>query len=205
MVAAVLVATLHLGSRYALDTPDWQAPDEPAHFNYVAQIAARPGTLPRLEPGEYSQERLADLTARGFPPGESIDDQDIAIECYGPPDAGLLHADGTQGEVSETLVSDLLKSNCPVTGQPDWASVQVRYRGPRIDRAGLLRYLVSFRNHAGFHEQRVERIFTDLRARCAPRRLVVQARYTRRGGLDINPFRCSDAGEPADNPRLVRQ
>jgi 7-cyano-7-deazaguanine reductase len=93
--------------------------------------------------------------------------------------------------VDELLVSHLLKSNCPVTGQPDWASVQISYRGPRIDREGLLRYLISFRRHDDFHEQCVERIFVDLMRRCAPERLTVHARYTRRGGLDINPWRST--------------
>ena len=134
--------------------------------------------------------------------GESIDDLGVDIGSYGPPDPTLLLCDLER--VEETLVSDLLKSNCPVTGQPDWASVQVRYAGPRIDRTGLLRYLVSFRDHAGFHEQCVERIFVDLLQRCAPTRLEVYARYTRRGGLDINPWRGTAATNPP-NPRLPRQ
>jgi 7-cyano-7-deazaguanine reductase len=143
-----------------------------------------------------------DACAIGRLEGESIDQLAIDIDAYGPPDAGLLHCAG--GAVEEALVSDLLKSNCPVTGQPDWASLQVRYAGPRIDRAGLLRYLVSFRDHAGFHEQCVERIFVDLLQRCAPTRLEVYARYTRRGGLDINPWRGT-AGARSPNPRLARQ
>jgi 7-cyano-7-deazaguanine reductase len=134
--------------------------------------------------------------------GESIDDLAIDIDGYGPPDPALLH--GHAEPVEETLVSDLLKSNCPVTGQPDWASVQIRYAGPRIDRAGLLRYLVSYRDHAGFHEQCVERIFVDVLRQCRPTRLEVHARYTRRGGLDINPWRGTVASRPA-NPRLARQ
>ena len=93
--------------------------------------------------------------------------------------------------VSETLTSAVLKSNCPVTGQPDWARVTIAYRGPRLNRAALLRYLVSFRDHAEFHEQCVERIFTDLVARAQPQSLSVEARYTRRGGLDINPWRAT--------------
>lgn len=135
---------------------------------------------------------------------ESIDGLDIAIDRYGPPDALLLQADA--GDiVEETLHSALLKSNCPVTGQPDWADVSIAYRGPRIDRAGLLRYIVSFRDHAGFHEQCVEQIFVDLLARCAPQQLSVEARYTRRGGLDINPWRAS-AGLAAPAPvRTARQ
>ena len=89
------------------------------------------------------------------------------------------------------LTSNLLKSNCLVTGQPDWGSVQIRYSGPQIDQGGLLRYLVSFRNHNEFHEHCVERIFMDIWRRCKPIKLAVYARYTRRGGLDINPFRTS--------------
>ena len=124
-----------------------------------------------------------------------LDAQDIAIDRYGPPDASLLSVDANT-DSDETLASALLKSNCPVTGQPDWASLRIAYRGPRIDRAGLLRYLVSFRDHAGFHEQCVERIFVDVLAHCRPRALSVDARYTRRGGLDINPWRATP-GFPA--------
>ena len=135
--------------------------------------------------------------ANGLPPMASgkddaflLDSLDVDVAAYGPPDASLLLADA--GDIAaETLRSDLLKSNCPVTGQPDWASVRIAYAGPRIDRAGLLRYLVSFRDHAEFHEQCVERIFADVMARCAPRTLSVEARYTRRGGLDINPWRAT--------------
>ncbi|WP_372017280.1 NADPH-dependent 7-cyano-7-deazaguanine reductase QueF [Pseudoxanthomonas sp. 10H] len=139
--------------------------------------------------------------AFGLPPmapadaGESLDGIDADFDAYGPPDAGHLSAD-EGARVDEYLRSDLLKSNCPVTGQPDWASVHLRYRGPRIDRTGLLRYLVSFREHAEFHEQCVERIFLDVLARCRPAQLSVEARYTRRGGLDINPWRAT-AGLPA--------
>lgn len=137
--------------------------------------------------------------------GESLDTQALDIDCYGPPRADYLAADATRAPVRETLVSDLLRSNCPVTGQPDWGSVQIAYAGAPIDRAGLLRYLVSFREHSEFHEQCVERIFMDIMARCAPERLSVYARYTRRGGLDINPFRSSDAIAAPDNPRGARQ
>jgi 7-cyano-7-deazaguanine reductase len=119
-----------------------------------------------------------------------LDALDVDIAAYGPPDASLLVADAAD-IAAETLRSDLLKSNCPVTGQPDWASVRIAYAGPRIDRAGLLRYLVSFRDHAEFHEQGDERIFVDGMARCMPRTLSVEARYTRRGGLDINPWRAT--------------
>jgi 7-cyano-7-deazaguanine reductase len=132
-----------------------------------------------------------------------LDTLDIAIDDYGPPNPDFLRSDDSD-DADETLRSDLLKSNCPVTGQPDWASVRIGYRGPRIDRAGLLRYLVSFRDHAEFHEQCVERIFVDLLARCRPQALSVEARYTRRGGLDINPWRATPghvAPAPARDPR----
>lgn len=134
----------------------------------------------------------------------SLDALELDIDDYGPPEAGHLSAEaGT--EAAETLRSDLLKSNCPVTGQPDWASVEIRYAGPRIDRAGLLRYLVSFRDHAEFHEQCVERIFADVLARCRPRQLSVEARYTRRGGLDINPWRATPGTAPVAALREFRQ
>jgi 7-cyano-7-deazaguanine reductase len=132
----------------------------------------------------------------GLPPvaahdaGVLIDGLDIDIDAYGPPDPAQLRV-AADDLVEETLRSELLKSNCPVTGQPDWASVRIAYRGPRIDRAGLLRYLVSFREHGDFHEQCVERMFVDLLAHCRPASLAVQARYTRRGGLDINPWRAT--------------
>lgn len=137
------------------------------------------------------------------PAGESIDTLDVDCDHYGPPQPGFLSADPA-AITDETLVSALLKSNCPVTGQPDWASVAIAYRGPRIDREGLLRYLVSYRDHADFHEHCVERVFVDLLARCRPERLSVNARYTRRGGLDINPFRSTGTEAPR-NERTPRQ
>jgi len=137
------------------------------------------------------------------PEGVLLDDQDLDFDSYGPPRADFLTTH--EGDAREVLVSHLLRSNCPVTGQPDWGSVQISYTGAPIDRAGLLRYLVSFRRHTEFHEQCVERIFMDLRERCAPRELAVYARYTRRGGLDINPFRSTDAAAEPGNPRGARQ
>jgi 7-cyano-7-deazaguanine reductase len=137
--------------------------------------------------------------------GECIDDLDIEISHYGPPAPDLLGLAPNANNVDESLVSHLLKSNCPVTAQPDWASVQIRYAGAQIDCHGLLRYLISYRNHDDFHEQCVERIFRDLLARCAPQRLTVQARYTRRGGLDINPWRSTEGNQIPDNLRLARQ
>jgi 7-cyano-7-deazaguanine reductase len=151
-----------------------------------------------LRSDHFAQARLAELD------GEVIDGLAIDIDDYGPPSPRHLRLATDAREVEESLVSHLLKSNCPVTGQPDWASVQIRYVGPRIDRAGLLRYLISFRDHAEFHEQCVERIYMDVRGCCAPARLSVYARYTRRGGLDINPWRCDRADEPP-NPRGARQ
>jgi 7-cyano-7-deazaguanine reductase len=106
---------------------------------------------------------------------------------------------------SEQLYTRLFRSVCPVTGQPDYACVQVSYRGPRIDRAGLLRYLVSFRRHPGFHEHCVERIFADVSRRCRPETLSVYARFTRRGGIDINPYRSSEGGGPPAHVRTARQ
>lgn len=139
------------------------------------------------------------------PLGESIDALELDIDCYGPPQPAFLSADADV-VVEETLVSALLKSNCPVTGQPDWATVSVRYCGPRIDRAGLLRYLVSYREHAEFHEQCVERIFSEVSRHCQPLWLEVEARYTRRGGLDINPWRASPGiAAPATVYRELRQ
>jgi len=106
--------------------------------------------------------------------------------------------------VDEVLYSHLLKSNCPVTGQPDWGTLVVDYAGPALDPASLLAYVVSFRQHQDFHEQCVERIYLDLQRLLQPSRLTVYARYVRRGGLDINPYRSSGEIAP-DNRRLVRQ
>ncbi|MDP5290775.1 NADPH-dependent 7-cyano-7-deazaguanine reductase QueF [Oceanimonas sp. CHS3-5] len=136
-------------------------------------------------------------------PGHCIDQLDIDIDRYQPDPALLAHATEAE-EVSETLHSHLLKSNCLVTGQPDWGSIMIRYQGPRIRQDALLRYLVGFRQHNEFHEQCVERIFMDLMQHCQPRELTVYARYTRRGGLDINPYRSNVAGKAA-NVRLQRQ
>jgi 7-cyano-7-deazaguanine reductase len=136
--------------------------------------------------------------------GLSLDRLDIECTRYTPaPD--LLRAHHDEQPVTEVLTSNLLKSNCLVTGQPDWGSVQIAYSGPQIDQEGLLQYLVSFRNHNEFHEQCVERIFMDIRARCQPTKLAVYARYTRRGGLDINPFRTSYPQPLPKNVRTARQ
>ena len=136
-------------------------------------------------------------------PGECIDSLDIEVDGY-EFDETLLQGAAGREIVEETLHSHLLKSNCLVTSQPDWGSVVIHYRGPRLDREKLLRYLISFRQHNEFHEQCIERIFTDLKHFCAPEKLTVHARYTRRGGLDINPFRSDWEPVPA-NLRLIRQ
>ncbi len=148
---------------------------------------------------------LAEVTTDGVQaaPGICIDELDVAISNYAQPQPELLRCDATR-VVEESLHSHLLKSNCPVTGQPDWGTLVVQYRGLALDHASLLAYLVSFRQHADFHEQCVERIFLDLQRLLKPEHLMVYARYVRRGGLDINPYRSSGSISP-DNQRLVRQ
>jgi 7-cyano-7-deazaguanine reductase len=136
--------------------------------------------------------------------GLNLDRMDIECTKYQPAPE-LLSAAHDEAPVSETLVSHLLKSNCLVTGQPDWGSVQITYSGAQIDQAGLLQYIVSFRNHNEFHEQCVERLFMDIWTRCKPLKLSVYARYTRRGGLDINPWRTSHPQTPPRNVRTARQ
>ena len=136
--------------------------------------------------------------------GQLLDRLDVECTQYTPAPE-LLRASHDEAPVTETLVSNLLKSNCLVTGQPDWGSVQIQYSGAQIEQEGLLQYLVSFRNHNEFHEQCVERIFMDIWTRCKPIKLAVYARYTRRGGLDINPFRTSHPGALPANVRTARQ
>ncbi len=139
--------------------------------------------------------------------GQLLDEQLVRIDHYGPPRPAFLTL-ASEDIFEETLVSRVFRSNCPVTGQPDWGTMQIRYRGRQIEHAGLLRYLVSFRNHSGFHEHCVEQIYMDLHQRCAPESLSVYARYTRRGGIDINPFRSStqlSAGSQPSNRRGARQ
>jgi 7-cyano-7-deazaguanine reductase len=136
--------------------------------------------------------------------GLSLDRLDLECTHYTPAPQ-LLSAAFDEQPVSEVLTSHLLKSNCLVTGQPDWGSVQIAYSGPQIDQAGLLQYIVSFRNHNEFHEQCVERIYMDIWARCKPAKLTVYARYTRRGGLDINPWRTSHPQALPADIRTARQ
>ena len=133
--------------------------------------------------------------------GICIDSTDATCDVFDV-DASLLETD--EESVSETLHSNVLRSLCPVTDQPDMGSVLISYSGPRIDRKSLLRYIVSYREHNDFHEACVERMFVDILERCGPEQLTVYARYQRRGGIDINPFRSNFQTDPA-NTRLWRQ
>lgn len=147
-------------------------------------------------PSAFNAQAIRELA------GESLDDLRVACSVYDVAPE-LLAANGDV--VDETLTTQLFRSVCPVTAQPDIASLQIAYRGPRIDREALLRYLVSYRCHAGFHEHCVERIFMDVARRCRPEKLTVLARFTRRGGLDINPFRTNAGAAHPDNVRTARQ
>ena len=147
-----------------------------------------------IGPEQFDTESIGPLK------GLSLDRLDVECTHY-QPTASLLSADEAQSVVTQTLTSDLLKSNCLVTGQPDWGSVQITYTGHPLNEEGLLQYLVSFRDHNEFHEHCVERIFMDIWTHCKPIKLSVYARYTRRGGVEINPFRTSFA-QPM--PKLMR-
>lgn len=147
-------------------------------------------------PGTW--ERYARREADGAP----LDDElPVSFPLF--PDASLLRAGGANAD--ETLVSRTFRSVCPVTGQPDYACVTIDYRGPRIERPTLVAYLYGYRRHPGFHEHCVERIFVDLQRACAPDRLAIEARFTRRGGVDINPFRTSDAAFQSPDAPALRQ
>lgn len=135
--------------------------------------------------------------------GELIDNLDVAISEY-QYDASVLCVTNTDSSVTETLCSNLMKSNCLITNQPDWATVVIEYTGSPLCKSSLLRYLVSFRTHNEFHEQCVERVYMDIMQTCKPEKLTVYARYTRRGGLDINPWR-SNCEQAVENRRLIRQ
>ena len=151
-----------------------------------------------LSPEQYAKEKIAEMD------GLSLDRLDLDCSHYQPAPE-LLCAASNEAPVTETLYSNLLKSNCLVTGQPDWGSVSISYSGPQIDQAGLLQYIVSFRNHNEFHEHCVERMFMDIWTRCQPTKLTVYARYTRRGGVDINPWRSSHPQAMPAHVRNARQ
>lgn len=158
----------------------------------LADLSAATGSTVDVvlyDPGEYNG-----LKPVSEPSGICLDQRPVRIDRYDP-DSGLLQAD-SQKIVTETLYSHLLRTNCPVTDQPDWASLYISYQGPAIDRDELLKYIVSFRQHQDFHEQCVEKIYMDILERCQPSELSVYARYMRRGGLDINPFRSSHISMP---------
>lgn len=140
-------------------------------------------------------------------PGQCIDSIALECVCYQPDKQLLTLAEACKPKKGVQLYSHLLKSNCPVTGQPDWATIWLEYSGNEICESSLLQYFVSFRQYQGFHESCIERIYSDIWEQCQPQALRVYARYTRRGGLDINPYRCSDEGDECSLPfeRVVRQ
>ena len=147
---------------------------------------------------------LQQTHSRGFAqiPGENIDGQDIKVDEY-QINAELLEADPDR-IIKESLHSHLLKSNCPMTGLPDWGSLAIEYVGPAISKPSLLKYIISYRQHGDFHENCIERIFVDIMAKCQPEKLSISGFYLRRGGIDINPFR-SNHEDASVNLRLARQ
>jgi len=163
----------------------------------LSAAAGAPVGVTLFAPADFADQTLGEFE------GTLLDTLDIEVSAYAP-DAGLLQADATQSR-HETLRTNLLKSNCPVTGQPDWGSLQIEYTGAAIDHASLLRYIISYRGHNGFHEQCAEQIFCDIMQTCAPDTLTVYARYTRRGGLDINPWRSTQADFAPVEARNARQ
>lgn len=164
----------------------------------LTRTTGKPVDVILSPPGQFDRFRVNTLE------GELIDTADIQITEYDYNPGLLQHSTDPANPVEETLVSHLLKSNCLITNQPDWASIQIKYCGAQIRREKLLQYLVSFRTHNEFHEQCVERIYGDIKRYCDPPKLTVYARYTRRGGLDINPWR-SDFELKMPNLRLARQ
>lgn len=163
----------------------------------LSACAGEPVEVKLILPEQFSSLQFQEFN------GTLLDSLDVEIDQYSPNTQYLTVAKNETG-VQETLVSHLLKSNCLITSQPDWASIQLRYEGKAIEHEGLLKYLISFRQHNEFHEQCVERIYNDIMQHCQPDKLTVCARYTRRGGLDINPFR-SNYEAPYANHRQARQ
>ena len=163
----------------------------------LSACAGEPVEVNLILPEQFSSLQFQEFN------GTLLDSLDVEIDQYSPNTQYLTVAKNVTG-VQETLVSHLLKSNCLITSQPDWASIQIRYEGKAIEHEGLLKYLISFRQHNEFHEQCVERIYNDIMKHCQPDKLTVCARYTRRGGLDINPFR-SNYEAPFANHRQARQ
>lgn len=168
----------------------------------IADLSAVAGSkiATRINPAEMvAKKGMQEMS------GVLMDRLDIEIDPSLSADPALLEVNESFGPIEQCLVSHLLKSNCPVTGQPDWASVQIRYQGRPILEEGLLRYLIGFRQKGEFHEHCVETIFTDIKRQCKPEKLSVYARYTRRGGLDINPFRTDHNAPWPENTRHARQ
>jgi len=168
----------------------------------LSQVAGSPVSVDLIATDQFLHTQIQEFE------GINLDEQSLSIDTYEPRAELLALASGSAANapsVTESLFSRLLKSNCPVTGQPDWACVKIDYVGPKIDHASVLKYIISFRLHSGFHEQCIERIFTDILARCAPQQLSVYARYTRRGGLDINPWRATPGMTAPGFQRSARQ
>ena len=163
----------------------------------LSACAGEPVEVKLILPEQFSSLQFQEFN------GTLLDSLDVEIDQYSP-NTQYLTVMKSEAGVQETLVSHLLKSNCLITSQPDWASIQIRYEGKAIEHEGLLKYLISFRQHNEFHEQCVERIYNDIMKHCQPDKLTVCARYTRRGGLDINPFR-SNYEAPYANHRQARQ
>jgi|TARA_B100000953_G_C18005436_1_gene416412 7-cyano-7-deazaguanine reductase len=163
----------------------------------LSACAGEPVNVNLILPKQFTELQFKEFE------GTLLDELDVDIETYSPTTQYLFTSKDDK-KVKETLVSHLLKSNCLITSQPDWASIQIKYEGKAIEHEGLLKYLISFRQHNEFHEQCVERIYNDIMFHCKPDKLTVCARYTRRGGLDINPFR-SNYEAPYANHRQARQ
>lgn len=208
-IVAVARFTLPAESPHLIESKSWKlylnsfnqthfASSEAVSKRLVEDLSKAAGAPVKVELLDVDSPELAPQTL----PGECLDELDIAVAAY-TPSATQLEVGNEQ--VEETLYSHLLKSNCPVTGQPDWGSVLIRYKGRKIERESLLRYVIGYRQHQDFHEHCVEHIFTDLMRVAAPDELLVLARYVRRGGLDISPWRATPSMAPPSPLRLARQ
>lgn len=188
---------LYLNSFNQTRFADWETVQKTLQAD-LSQCAAESVTVQLKKLSDYTDQPIVNMD------GKCIDNQNIVINDYEFNPSFLEKAISNE-EITETLHSHLLKSNCLITNQPDWGSIEIQYTGNKIDQEALLRYIISFREHNEFHEQCVERIFTDIQKYCQPKTLSVQARYTRRGGLDINPYRSTCQYAPHNNHRMARQ
>lgn len=186
---------LYLNSFNGTRFESWEKVDETLQHD-LSECAGKPVQVEIFTIDSFMGEFYHQLE------GENLDDLDLEISEY-EVNPRLLSVD--KKIVSEKLYSNLLKSNCLVTGQPDWGSILIEYQGPQIHRENLLKYLISYRDHQEFHEQCVERIFTDILKHCRPQELTITACYTRRGGLDINPVRSTNPNIAYDLSRCPRQ